>query len=116
MRSFSVQSCAPVAPHIAVSLWLTVRPLSFLWKLCFPAPESLWCVRLVLGEPEARRYVRRQRREMKDPVQLAGKRQNRARGRMPREHKKRVTPIDLLLAILEILESVASPVTKATKK
>src|SRR5215471_8800249 len=114
MRSFSVQSCAPLAPHIAVSLWLTVRPLSFLWKLCFPVPEALWCVSLVLGEPEAHRYVRR--REMKDPVQPAGKRQNRARGRMPREHKKRVTPIDLLLAILEILESVASPVTKATKK
>jgi hypothetical protein len=53
---------------MAVSLWLTVTLLSFQWKLCFPAPEALRYERLVLGEPEAHRYVRRQRREMNDQV------------------------------------------------
>jgi hypothetical protein len=53
---------APSAPQIAVSLWLTVTFLSFPWKLCLPAPEAPWYVRRVLGEPEAHRYVGRQRR------------------------------------------------------
>ena len=53
---------APLAPHMAVSLRLTVTPLSLLEAPLPGAGGACGTFWTVLGEPEAHRYVRRQRR------------------------------------------------------